>query len=203
VKRIGVVLLAVILVAGMAGCFTPFRMQYQLTISSTEGGHVATPGEGTFTYWGGTVVNLVAEADEDYGFFTWTINACTCNIADVHAASTTVTVNNDYSVIANFVEIPTVQYQLAINSTEGGNVTAPGIGVFTYNEGTVVSLIAEADEDYQFVEWTGNVSTIADVNAAATNITMSGSYNITANFVYSILLVANSEVEHAIMASLV
>jgi len=202
VKKIVVVLLAVTLVAGMVGCFTPFRMQYQLTLSSTEGGRVATPGEGTFTYWGGTVINLVAEADEGYCFVNWTGDACACNIADINAASTSITINNDYTIIANFGEIPTVQYQLAINSTKGGNVTTPGIGVFTYNEGTVVNLVAEADEDYQFVEWTGNVSTIADVNAAATNITMNGSYNITANFLHSILLAANSEVEHAIAASL-
>jgi len=202
VKKIVVVLLAVTLVAGMVGCFTPFRMQYQLTLSSTEGGRVATPGEGTFTYWGGTVINLVAEADEGYCFVNWTGDACACNIADINAASTSITINNDYTIIANFGEIPTVQYQLAINSTKGGNVTTPGIGVFTYNEGTVVNLVAEADEDYQFVEWTGNVSTIADVNAAATNITMNGSYNITANFLHSILLAANSEVEHVIAASL-
>ena len=145
VKKIGGLLLAVTLVAGMAGCFTPFRTQCQLTISSTEGGEVTTPGEGTFTYWGGTVVDLVAEPDEGFGFVTWTINACTCHIADIHAASTSITINNDYSVIANFVEIPTVQYQLAINSTEGGNVTTPGVGVFIYAVGTVVNLVAEAD----------------------------------------------------------
>lgn len=191
-KKIGVVLLAVTLVAGMVGCFTPFRTQYRLTLSSSEGGQVATPGEGTFTYWGGTVVNLVAEADESYCFINWTGDACACNIADINAASTSITINNDYSIIANFEELPTVQYQLAINSTEGGNVTTPGVGVFTYNEGTVVNLVAEADEDYQFVEWTGNVSTIADVNATATNITMNGSYNITANFEAKLMVSAGS-----------
>jgi hypothetical protein len=201
-KRASIFLIAVALIVCMPGCFTPFRMQYQLTLSSTEGGKVTNPGEGTFTYWGGTVVDLVAEADDGHCFINWTGDACACNIANINAASTTITVNNDYSIIADFGELPAVQYQLAINSTEGGNVTAPGIGVFTYDEGTVVNLIADADEDYQFVEWTGNVSTVADVNAAATNITMNGSYNITANFVYSILLVANSEVDRAIMASL-
>ena len=201
VKKIGVVLLAVALVAGMVGCFAPFRMQYQLSISSTKGGEVTTPGEGIFTYWGGTVVNLVAEANEGYGFVDWTINACECNIADINAATTTITMNSNYSIRANFEEIPTVQYQLAINSTVGGNVTTPGVGVFIYDEGTLVNLVAEADEDYQFVEWTGNVSTIADVNATTTNITMNGSYNITANF-YPILLAANLEVERVITASL-
>lgn len=201
-KRVSVFLIVITLIMCMPGCFTPFRMQYQLTISSTEGGEVLNPGEGTFTYWGGTVVNLVAEANEGHCFVDWTINACECNIADINAAATTITMNNDYSVIANFEELLTVQYQLAVNSTEGGNVTAPGVGVFTYDEGTVVNLVAEADENYQFEKWTGNVSTIADVNAAATNITMNGSYNITANFFYSILLAANLEAEQVIAISL-
>ena len=44
------------------------------------------------------------------------------------------------------------------------------------------NLVAQADESYQFVKWTGNVSTIADVYAPSTNITMHDSYSITANF---------------------
>ncbi len=201
-KKTGVVLLAVTLVAGMAGCFAPFGSQCQLILSSTEGGEVTTPGEGTFTYWGGTVVDLVAEADEGYCFINWTGDACACNIDNINAASTTISMNNDYSIVANFGEISTVQYQLAVNSTEGGNVTMPGIGVFTYDEGMVVNLIAEAHEAYQFIDWTGDVSTVADISAATTNITMNGSYNITANFVYLILLAANLEAEEVIAASL-
>jgi len=75
-----------------------------------------------------------------------------------------------------------VQYNLTISSTEGGEVTTPGEGMFTYDEGTIVDLVAEADQSYQFVNWTGNVNAVADVNAAATNITMNGHYSITANF---------------------
>jgi len=158
-------------------------MQYQLTISSTEGGKVTTPGEGIFTYWVGTTVDLVAEANEGYCFINWTGDACACNIASINDASTNITMNNDYSIIANFEEIPTVQYQLAINSTEGGNVTSPGVGVFTYNEGTIVNLTAEAEEGYHFANWTGNVSTIGNVTSATTNITINCDYSITANFV--------------------
>ena len=73
-------------------------------------------------------------------------------------------------------------YALAIASTEGGSVTTPGEGMFTYGEGTVVNLTAEAEEGYHFVNWTGNVGTIANVNAASTTITMNGHYSITANF---------------------
>jgi hypothetical protein len=82
-----------------------------------------------------------------------------------------------------FEEIPSVQYDLSINAKEGGSVTEPGEGVFPYDEGTAVDLVAAPDAGYRFVEWTGNVPTIADVDAASTNITMNGNYSITANFV--------------------
>jgi hypothetical protein len=148
-----------------------------LTTSSTAGGSVTTPGEGVFTYDEGTIVNLVAVADEGCRFVNWTGDVST--VADVYDASTTITMNGDYSITANFVAI----YDLTISSTAGGSVTEPGEGVFTYDEGTVVELIAEAEEGYRFVEWTGDVSTIADVYDASTTITMNGDYSITTNFV--------------------
>jgi len=153
-----------------------FARQYDLTTSSTGGGSVTEPGEGVFTYDEGTVVDLVAEAEEDYLFAEWTGDVGT--IADVYDATTTITMNGDYSITAEFVTI----YNLSVSSTEGGSVTTPGEGVFTYDEGAVVDLVAEAEEDYLFVEWTGDVGTIADVYDATTTITMNGDYSITANF---------------------
>jgi alpha-tubulin suppressor-like RCC1 family protein len=76
------------------------------------------------------------------------------------------------------------EYDLTIGSTGPGSVSTPGEGTFTYDEGTVVDLVATPDDGCQFVNWTGDVSTVANVNAAATNITMNDSYNITANFQY-------------------
>jgi len=58
---------------------------------------------------------------------------------------------------ADFEEIPSVQYDLSINSTEGGSVTMPGEGMFNYTAGTVVALEATPDAGYRFVEWTGDV----------------------------------------------
>jgi hypothetical protein len=74
------------------------------------------------------------------------------------------------------------QYNLNITSTTGGSVTAPGEGTFTYDERAEVDLVAEAEEDYQFISWTGDVGTIAKVNAASTTVTMNGHYCIRANF---------------------
>jgi len=151
--------------------------EYDLTITSTEGGSVTAPGEGTFNYTAGTVVNLVAAPDAGYHFVNWTGDVGT--IADVEDATTTITMQDDYDITAEFVS----QYDLSINSTGGGSVTEPGEGVFPYDEGTVVDLVANPDECYQFDRWTGDVGTITDVNAAATTITMNGDYSITANFV--------------------
>jgi hypothetical protein len=154
-----------------------FVEQYNLTISSTEGGSVTEPGEEMFTYDEGTVVDLIAEAEEGYRFDEWIGDVGT--VADVYAATTTITMNGDYSVTAEFVK----QYDLIASGTEGGSVTTPGEGVFTYDVGTVVDLIATPAAGYRFVEWTGDVGTIADVHAATTAITMNGIYSITAEFV--------------------
>ena len=158
-----------------------FMATYDLTVSSTEGGSVITPGEGVFTYGDASVVGLAAEADEGYQFVEWSGDVDT--VADVYAASTTITMNGDYSITANFEEVPLVQYDLTTSSTEGGSVTEPGEGVFKYDGGAVVDLVATPDEGYQFDEWTGDLHTIVDMEAASTTITMNGDYSITANFV--------------------
>jgi uncharacterized protein YkwD len=157
-------------------------VQYRLTVSSSAGGSVTTPGQGTFTFNAGAVVSLVAVPAIGYRFVNWTGNVGT--VANVSAASTTVTINGDGSITANFEPIPRVRYSLTITSSSGGWVTSPGMGTFSYDAGTVVSLVASPTciYQYQFVNWTGDVGTIANTNAASTTITMSGAYSITANF---------------------
>jgi len=151
---------------------------HDLTISATPGGSVTAPGEGTFRYEQGTAVNLVAKPKEGYRFVKWTGDVGT--IADVNAAITTITMNDHYSIRADFERIP--ERTLTISSTAGGSVTTPGEGEFTYQEGTVVGLEAKPEEGYRFVKWTGDVDTIANVQAASTTVTMNGDYSITATF---------------------
>jgi uncharacterized protein YkwD len=73
-------------------------------------------------------------------------------------------------------------YTLTIISTAGGSVSTPGEGYFTHGVGTVVNLTAEAEEGCQFVNWTGSVDTIANVNATSTAITTNAHCSIRANF---------------------
>jgi polyhydroxybutyrate depolymerase len=93
------------------------------------------------------------------------------------------------------------KYYLAIYSTLGGSVTTPDQETFANEKSageymffypgtgnTVVDLVAEPSNiGFEFVNWTGDVDTIADVNAATTTITLKPDvdqkdYEITANF---------------------
>lgn len=122
-KRIGSLLMALALIAGLAGCAAvgTYGESHFLTITSTGGGTVITPGEGTFICTDGQVVNLVAEPEEGYEFVNWT--GCVGTVANATAASTTITTNARYSIQANF----------------SGNSTGPD-GI-TYNETEVEQLI--------------------------------------------------------------
>ena len=187
-RRVLVLLITLALLVGMVGCPadpepTP-PVEYSLTISSTEGGSGTSPGEGTFTYDDGEVVDLMATPASGYSFVGWTGHVST--IANVYAASTTITMRGDYAIKANFQLIPLPKYNLIISSTEGGSVTAPGQGTLTYDAGTVVVLVAEAEEGHVFVGWTGDVTEVVDADAASTGITVEGDYSITANFAIGI-----------------
>ena len=74
-----------------------------------------------------------------------------------------------------------VQYQLTLDSTEGGSITTPGEGTFTYDAGTVVRITENADQGYHFVNWTGDVAAL-ECQCHSTTITMDDNYHITANF---------------------
>ena len=102
-NKVLLISLAVVLAlsVGLIGCG---GVEYNLTISSTAGGSVTTPGVGNFTYDKGTVVNLVATPSAGYyHFVNWTGDVGT--IADVNDATTTITMNGNYSITAEFVKV--------------------------------------------------------------------------------------------------
>jgi hypothetical protein len=81
--------------------------QQTLSISSTEGGSVTTPGEGSFPYAQGTNATIIATADSSYHFVNWTGSAVDAGkVADPNAASTTVLMDANYAVVANFQANP-------------------------------------------------------------------------------------------------
>jgi hypothetical protein len=125
-NTIAFILLALVLALGpgVIGCtdeYVPEIPEYTLTISSTKGGEVSSPGEGTFAYHAGEVVSLIPAAENGYRFANWAGDVST--VADPNAASTTITMNDNYSIVANFSEIPGTYY------FEEGMVTFPNPNV--------------------------------------------------------------------------
>jgi len=108
---------ALILSVGLAGCGgeeVPETTEYNLAVSSTEGGSVTTPGEGIFAYEEGTDVNLEAVAEQGYVFDEWTGDVGT--IADVENPTITITVNGDYIITASFKELPEQPTKIVIGT---------------------------------------------------------------------------------------
>jgi hypothetical protein len=177
-KRISTIVIAVVIVVGLAGCAAA-PAQYKLTISSTEGGQVIVPDEGTFACYEGETVSLTAVAQNGYGFANWVGDVST--IADLDAASTTITMNGNYSIIANFYQIPVTNYTLTLEVNANGS-TIPSVGQHTYAAGTVVSITAAPTDGCLFVNWSGDIGAIASVISATTTVTMNADYSIMANF---------------------
>jgi len=147
--------------------------QTSLTIEVSGSGKV-TPSVGSHTYPVGASVNLMATPADGWRFTGWTGD--TAAIADNTSANTTILMDDDYSITANFN-----QTILTISTSGSGNTT-PSVGRHTYPVGTSVNITAKPAFGRRFYNWTGDVNTIASVTNSSTNITMNGDYNVTANF---------------------
>jgi len=135
-RTITVFLIAVALIAGMVGYGG--RESYTLTIASTTGGSVTTPGEGTFTYYEGGVVHLVAGLEVGYRFVNWTGDVGT--ILNVNDATTTITINDHGSITANFEEVNFMVdagYYHTVGLRSDGTVVAMGYGDRYYGQSDV------------------------------------------------------------------
>ncbi len=82
---------------------------------------------------------------------------------------------NEGDVFITKLRLPV--YQLTVAASTGGT-TSPSPGIYSYEEGTEVTLKAVADSNYKFVTWSGDIS---DTNNPTT-ITMDSNISITANF---------------------
>ncbi|MFC1765741.1 right-handed parallel beta-helix repeat-containing protein [Planctomycetota bacterium] len=160
-----------------------FKPQNTLDISSTDHGSVTVPGESIYTYDAGATVNVAAVAEVNYHFVMWTGTAVDAGkVANPASANTSVTMHDDYTLIANFA---IDRYDLATSSGAGGSVTTPGEGVYTYDLGTVVTVLAVPDPNRYFVKWTGtavNAGKVTNPASASTSVAMHGDYTLVANF---------------------
>lgn len=130
--------------------------EYTLTLSSTDGGSVSSPGEGDFLY-------------------------CDGSVADANSATTTVTVSEDVEVQAVFAmdEIDEETYTLTLSSTTGGRIVSPGEGEIVVEAGSLVLLQAEPTNDlFEFSHFEGNFW----ANVSPYRLTVNQDYTIRAVF---------------------
>ncbi|MGA2368906.1 MAG: ice-binding family protein, partial [Dehalococcoidia bacterium] len=140
-------------------------------------GTITAPASSPTTHNSGDSVTITALANSGYHFVNWTGDNST--VADPSLASTTITMNGDYAIQANFAQ---TTYTLTYTAGTGGTITAPASSPTTHNSGDSVTITALANSGYHFVNWTGDNSTVANASLASTTITMNGDYAIQANF---------------------
>lgn len=80
-------------------------------------------------------------------------------------------------------------YTLKVTGSTGGTLAEPGVGTFSFEPGTVVSIAAKPDKGWEFDCWVGDV---ADSLSPNTTITMNKDQTVTARFVRTCILVVLS-----------
>lgn len=156
---------------------TPSTITYQVQAENNDGGaYVSINGDssGNIIYLPAGTYNLIASPDTDYVFSGWTTYFG--NTPNSNVASTTITINQNTHVQANFLPYPTLQ---AENNTGGLAVSIAGDGsggVITRAPGTY-NLIAYPDTDggYAFDYWqvVSGATPNGGIYAESTTVTVS------------------------------
>ena len=136
----------------------------------------------TTDYNSGTIVELTAVPSGEWQFMEWT--------GDLTGSEnpTQITIDKAKAVTAVFVK---KQYPLTIEIEGEGTVSEKVIkvGLATdYNSGTIVELTAEPTGDWEFVEWTGDLTSTEN----PVQITIDGSKTVKARFLKPINYLVNS-----------
>ncbi len=163
--------------------FSPICYTLNLNVQPSDSGDVtpdptksaSCPADNQYTY--GTSVSLTATPDPGYRFANWS--------GDLTGAQNpkSLTMDGDKSVTAHFSPIC---YTLNRNAqpNNGGNIApnlpkspdCPDDNQYTY--GTVVSLTATPNTDYEFDGWSGALTGAQNPQ----NLTIDGNKNVTAHF---------------------
>jgi uncharacterized repeat protein (TIGR02543 family) len=148
---------------------------YQLTMKATPtNAGTTSPTLGVHNFTPGVVVSVSATAKPGYYFSSWS-----GDVADPNNANTTVTMNSNKTVTANF-QAGSQQRRLTLDvSPAGTGSTTPPVGAYTYNDGAVINLTATPANGYEFHYWSGGVS---NSNDPTTTVSMTSDKDIVAHF---------------------
>jgi hypothetical protein len=145
------------------------QIMHSLTLDA-KGNGLLSPEIGAHSYAEGTEVTVTATPDSGWRFDSWS-----GAVAEPDSATTTVVINSDERVTANFSPI---MHSLTLDA-EGNGLLSPEIGAHSYAEGTEVTITATPDSGWQFNSWSGEVS---NLESATTTVFITSDKTVTANF---------------------
>jgi len=141
---------------------------YTLTVVALNGTVLKVPLQTTYNY--GTVVNLTATPNTGFSFVSWTGDATGL------VNATSVTMNSNKTVTANFTAVVVNTYTLNVTAVNGTVLKVPS--KTAYNSGEIVVLTATPATGYVFSSWSGDAT--GSLNPVS--VTMNSNKNVTANF---------------------
>lgn len=140
--------------------------QHTVVITTTTGG-TTNPAPGTYTPDSGSQITISAIPKNNYRFTGWS-GDLTGTVNPI-----TIDVNSEMSITANFIR----QYTLTMSAGNNGT-TDPGPGSHIYDSGTEVTLTALPDTHYDFLNWSGDLSSSTN----PTSIIMDSDKSVVASF---------------------
>lgn len=152
--------------------------KYTLAVTVGNGGSVSVNPTGT-SFDAGTAIKLKAVPQTGYKFTGWTggVTGFTDTI--------TVVMNANMTITAGFAMVP--KYNLTINQSAGGNITATPAGT-SFDSGVAVKLKATAQTGYTFASWNSGVT--GDKDTAT--LVMTSNKTVGATFNQSIAVLART-----------
>ena len=138
------------------------REPYYITAEANpaEGGTITGTGG---TFYNNTTCQLIATANEGYNFVNWTKDGAVVSTNYIYEFAVT----GSAHYVANFELVApqpeTVEITAEADPAEGGSVMGAG----TYQVGDIVVMMATANTDYRFVNWTVNNQVISESEAIA------------------------------------
>ena len=138
---------------------------------SSNNNDAAANLKGSGAYNTNEVIQISAFANEGYTFANWS----GATVTNPNEANSSVSVTQDLNLTANFT---TQQYNLILLASTGGIINDVNN---SYSHGSNVSISATPQTGYTFSGWEGSTS-IDDIFANSTSITLTEDSNITASF---------------------
>jgi uncharacterized repeat protein (TIGR02543 family) len=118
------------------------QIEYTVTVTAdATAGTAAITEEGPYHY--NDVINLTHTENTGYEFVNFTVNG--------EEITSPYTVTDNVEIVANF-QLLSYEVTVTANPAEGGVVTGSG----TYNHGDEITATANANNHYEFVNWTVN-----------------------------------------------